>query len=111
MSRCNPSCSPSQITEKILCVQPIFYLDIARCIGDFGKKSVSPIPVLQPVTWNAKINRTHVETSQNAMEAGTLRCAKVTLYNGDGDGKIAIMHDGFLECCDIGSVSEFELKF
>lgn len=45
------------------------------------------------------------------MEAGTLRCAKVTLYKGDGDGKIAIMHDGYLEYCDLGSVSKFELKF
>ena len=44
-----------------------------------AKKSVSHIPVVQPVTWTTKINRTHVETSQNAMEAGTLRCAKVTL--------------------------------
>ena len=76
-------------------------LDIARCIGDsweevrFTYTRCAPTNMKYKDQPNPRRNKSKRHGSGNtAMCQGDI--------NGDGDGKIAIMHDGSLEYCDLG---------
>lgn len=87
-----------------------WFLDIARCIGDSCEEVSFTYTRCATSNMNHKDQPNPRRNKSKRHGSGNTAMCQGDI-SGDGDGKIAIMHDGYLEYCDLGSVSKFELKF
>lgn len=78
-----------------------FYLNIARCIGDSWEEVRFTYTRCAPTNMKYKDQPNPRRNKSKRHGSGNTEMCQGDI-NGDGDGKIAIMHDGYLEYCDLG---------